>query len=29
MSAETTTTLLKEPPAHIKEAMERYKREQK
>lgn len=25
----TTTTLLKEPPAHIKEAMERYKREQK
>jgi ankyrin repeat protein len=24
----TTTTLLKEPPAHIKEAMERYKREQ-
>ena len=29
MGAETTTTLLKEPPAHIKEAMERYKREQK
>lgn len=29
MGVETTTMLLKEPPAHIKEAMERYKREQK